>query len=41
VISVRSIRRNSDYHPLRQVQLMRWDGRLWMRFGEVFDGAQS
>jgi branched-chain amino acid transport system substrate-binding protein len=31
----------TNYHPLRQVQLMRWDGRLWVRFGEVFEGAGS
>jgi branched-chain amino acid transport system substrate-binding protein len=31
----------TNYHTLRQVQLMRWDGRLWVRFGEVLDGAGS
>jgi len=31
----------TNYHPVRQLQLMRWDGRLWVRFGEVFGGAQS
>jgi branched-chain amino acid transport system substrate-binding protein len=31
----------TNYHPIRQVQLMRWDGRLWVRFGDVFEGAGS
>ena len=31
----------TNYRPIRQVQLMRWDGRLWVRFGEVFEGAGS
>jgi branched-chain amino acid transport system substrate-binding protein len=31
----------TNYHPLRQLQLMSWDGRSWVRFGEVFDDAQS
>jgi branched-chain amino acid transport system substrate-binding protein len=31
----------TNYHPVRQMQLMRWDGRNWVRFGEVFAGEQS
>jgi branched-chain amino acid transport system substrate-binding protein len=31
----------TNYHPVRQVQLMRWDGRLWVRFGDVFEGAEQ
>jgi branched-chain amino acid transport system substrate-binding protein len=31
----------TNYHPIRQVQLMRWDGRSWLRFGEVLDGTGS
>jgi branched-chain amino acid transport system substrate-binding protein len=31
----------TNYHPIQQLQLMRWDGRLWVRFGEVFGGLQS
>jgi branched-chain amino acid transport system substrate-binding protein len=30
-----------NYHPLRQLQLIRWDGRVWVRFGDVISGAQS
>jgi branched-chain amino acid transport system substrate-binding protein len=30
-----------NYHPLRQLQLMRWDGHSWVRFGEVLGGEQS
>jgi branched-chain amino acid transport system substrate-binding protein len=30
-----------NYHPLRQLQLIRWDGRIWVRFGDVISGAQS
>jgi branched-chain amino acid transport system substrate-binding protein len=31
----------TNYHPVRQLQLMRWDGHSWVRFGEVVDDAQS
>lgn len=31
----------TDYRPLQQLQLVRWDGRMWRRFGEVIDGARS
>jgi branched-chain amino acid transport system substrate-binding protein len=31
----------TNYHPIRQMQLMRWDGRLWVRFGDIFADAQS
>jgi len=27
----------TDYFPLEQMQLMRFDGKRWVRFGEVFD----
>ena len=29
----------TDYRPLRQLQLIRWDGRIWQRFGAVIDAA--
>jgi branched-chain amino acid transport system substrate-binding protein len=29
----------SNHRPLRQVQLMRWDGKLWQRFGPIIEGA--
>jgi branched-chain amino acid transport system substrate-binding protein len=25
----------TDYYPLEQMQLMRFDGKRWVRFGEV------
>ena len=28
---------STDYFPLEQMQLMRFDGKRWVRFGEVFD----
>jgi branched-chain amino acid transport system substrate-binding protein len=31
----------TNYHPIRQVQLMRWDGRLWVRFGQVLDDTPA
>ncbi len=29
----------TNYHPLRQLQLMRWDGKSWSRFGDIIEGA--
>lgn len=29
----------TDYRPLRQLQLIRWDGRTWRRFGPLIDGV--
>jgi len=31
----------TNYHPIRAMQLVRWDGRSWVRFGEVIEGAQT
>jgi branched-chain amino acid transport system substrate-binding protein len=31
--------RPNDYHPVRQMQLMRWDGTRWVRFGEIMSGS--
>jgi len=31
----------ANYRPLRQLQLMSWDGHSWVRFGEIVDDAQS
>jgi hypothetical protein len=25
----------TDYYPVQQLQLMRWDGKRWVRFGDV------
>ena len=29
----------TNYRPLRQLQLMRWTGKTWERFGEIIEGA--
>ncbi len=29
----------TNYHPIRALQLQRWDGKTWVRFGEVIEGA--
>jgi branched-chain amino acid transport system substrate-binding protein len=31
----------TNYHPIRQMQLARWTGNTWERFGGVFEGATS
>jgi branched-chain amino acid transport system substrate-binding protein len=30
----------TNFSPIRQMQLQRWDGRSWQRFGNVIEGAQ-
>jgi branched-chain amino acid transport system substrate-binding protein len=29
----------TDYFPIKQMQLMRWDGKHWVRFGEMLSGT--
>jgi branched-chain amino acid transport system substrate-binding protein len=29
----------TDYFPIKQMQLMRWDGKRWVRFGEMLSGT--
>ncbi len=29
----------TNYHPIRQMQLAKWNGKSWERFGEVLSGA--
>ncbi len=31
----------TNYNVIRQMQLQRWDGRSWQRFGNVIEGAQA
>ncbi len=31
----------TNYHPIRAMQLQRWDGTKWVRFGEVIEGVAS
>ena len=29
----------TNYHPIRQMQLVRWDGKTWARFGELIEAS--
>lgn len=29
----------TNYHPITQMQLQRWDGKNWVRFGNIFNGS--
>jgi branched-chain amino acid transport system substrate-binding protein len=29
----------TNFNVIRQMQLQRWDGRSWVRFGNVIEGA--
>jgi branched-chain amino acid transport system substrate-binding protein len=29
----------TNYHPIRQLQMMQWDGQTWVRFGNVIEGS--
>ena len=29
----------TDHRPLKQMQLQRWDGKRWARFGSIFEGS--
>ena len=29
----------TNYHPIRQMQLVRWNGKTWERFGELIEGS--
>jgi branched-chain amino acid transport system substrate-binding protein len=31
----------TNYHPIRAMQLARWDGKSWLRFGEVIEAVQT
>ena len=31
----------TNYHPIRAMQLERWDGKTWVLFGGVIQGAES
>ena len=31
----------ANYHPIRQLQLMRWSGKTWERFGDIISGATA
>ena len=29
----------TNFHPIRQMQLQKWDGKTWKLFGSVLEGA--
>jgi branched-chain amino acid transport system substrate-binding protein len=29
----------NDYHPMKQMQMQRWDGKGWIRFGDLITGG--
>ena len=29
----------TNHHPLRQMQLQKWNGKMWERFGPIIEGA--
>ena len=31
----------TNFHPIRAMQLQKWDGATWVRFGNVIEGASS
>jgi branched-chain amino acid transport system substrate-binding protein len=31
----------TDYHPMKQMQLQRWNGKGWVRFGDLITGGGS
>jgi branched-chain amino acid transport system substrate-binding protein len=31
----------TNFHPIKAMQLMKWDGKTWVRFGPVIQGASS
>jgi branched-chain amino acid transport system substrate-binding protein len=31
----------TNYRPMRALQLMRWDAKTWVRFGNVIEGVQA
>ncbi|MBV8616306.1 MAG: hypothetical protein JOY66_21405 [Acetobacteraceae bacterium] len=32
---------STNYHPIRAMQLARWDGKSWVRFGAVIEGVAT
>jgi branched-chain amino acid transport system substrate-binding protein len=31
----------TNFHPIKALQMLRWDGKTWVRFGPVIEGASS
>ena len=31
----------TDFHPIQQLKLMRWNGKIWELFGDIIEGAST
>ena len=31
----------TNFHPIKAMQMMRWDGKTWVLFGPVIEGAST
>jgi branched-chain amino acid transport system substrate-binding protein len=31
----------TNYHPIQAMQLIKWDGKTWVRFGDIIEGTES
>jgi branched-chain amino acid transport system substrate-binding protein len=31
----------TNYHPIRQLRLMRWNGQVWELFGDIIEGVSA
>ena len=31
----------TNFHPIRAMQLQKWDGTTWTRFGDIIEGSSS
>jgi branched-chain amino acid transport system substrate-binding protein len=31
----------TDYHPIKAMQLQKWDGKTWVRFGSIIEGSST
>ena len=38
---IRVITSPTDHRPLEQMQLQRWDGKVYRRFGPIIEGSAS
>ena len=38
---IRVITRPTDHRPLEQMQLQRWDGKMYRRFGPIIEASAS
>jgi branched-chain amino acid transport system substrate-binding protein len=31
----------TNYHPIKAMQLQKWDGKTWVRFGSIIEGQST